>query len=243
MEPRIAARPVEVCADHGQRSSKARPHECRHARADACGAAGLERYAREQRQRAVPLGGTVGLVGIDGTQLVEQRPLRRAKLRQHDDVGRRRREVALELIDVVGFVPGVEREHAQVLGRRVPWRGHAWSTPPACPMGAAAAPGEAEPDVQSGRRYDAGRQDRRHPAARQQGQAGSQPDADEMAGQRREDVRERGEAAGDGGDERQIGGCQHEQRQPSAPERARAKAGKFDPNSPNTRLPERRLPK
>ena len=57
----------------------------------------------------------------------------------------------------------------------------------------------------------------------------------QMAGQGCDDIGERAEAAGDGRDERQVGGRQDEQRQPSARSKRARRLGTRRPNSPLTR--------
>ena len=104
VQPGIAARPVQMRADDRQRAGELGPHEGRHVggarlalvRGDAPDAGRLERQPRQQRQRAGPLVGAVDLEGIGGLQAGEQGALVRPELRQHDDVGGRGCEIALE---------------------------------------------------------------------------------------------------------------------------------------------------
>ena len=116
-------------------------------------------------------------------------------------------------------VPGVEREHREAVCRRV--RGHLGRhrldrSRLRCRRWRMTAAREPQPAVQADRQRHACGQQPEPATRKEQGQACGQPEPHEMAGQRRDDVGERGEAVGDDEKNAQSGSGQHQQRQPSA---------------------------
>ena len=246
VQPGIAARPVEMRADDRQRAARAaprrrpadrrrcaRPRPPRREGATAAPASTPSRRSRPGRDRRP-------------ARLREEWPLVRPELREHDDVGRRGCEVLLEAPRVAMGVPGVEREHREAVRRCVRGdlgRSRLDRSRLRRRQRRPAAAREPQPAMQADRqRHARGQQHRACDGER--ARPGWRPaQAHEMAGQRRDDVGDRGEAVGDDEEQPQSGGGQHQQRQPSARRGSPAHWGRGAQLSPHPTSRNGHLPK